>query len=245
MISTHTTTIDNGRLCNQIFRNVACSLIAEKHDLCVTYCSKELIEKLGISLFCGKTIFKETIILNDDNYFSVYLDEHLKSNLNPNNHYFQSKEISNLLYNYLNTDTIKSNIINKNPFNNRYNMNNDLCIHIRLTDTAHFNPGINYYTTTISTIQFDNLYICSDDIHHNIIKEILKIYPNATIIEYDEINTIQFASTCKNIILSHGSYSAIIGYLSFFSNIHYPEYENNKMWYGDMFSINGWMKHNV
>ena len=31
------TTNNNGRLCNQIFRNLAVCKIAEKHDLCVDY----------------------------------------------------------------------------------------------------------------------------------------------------------------------------------------------------------------
>jgi hypothetical protein len=95
----------------------------------------------------------------------------------------------------------------------------------------------------IKMINFDNIYISTDDRSHNIIKEIMNTYPNASLIEYDEIKTIQYASTCKNIILSHGSFSAIIGYLSFFSTVNYPEYEANKIWYGDMFSINGWVKH--
>jgi hypothetical protein len=72
--------------------------------------------------------------------------------------------------------------------------------------------------------------------------QLLKLYPSARLIHFDEIDTFQYASTCKNIILSHGSFSAVIGYLSFFSNIHYPEYELNKIWYGDMFSINNWIK---
>jgi hypothetical protein len=95
---------------------------------------------------------------------------------------------------------------------------------------------------TIRDVNFDKLYISSDDASHLIITQILQNYPHAKIINYDEIQTIQFASTCKNIILSHGSFSAIIGYLAFFSNISYPEYQNDKMWYGDMFSINGWNK---
>ena len=37
----------------------------------------------------------------------------------------------------------------------------------------------------------------------------------------NEIETIQFASTCKNVVLSHGTYSGIIGYLSFYSNVYY------------------------
>ena len=131
----------------------------------------------------------------------------------------------------------------KNPYNERYNNNEDIFIHIRLTDVAHLNPGINYYIKTINTINKNfSIYISTDDINHNIITELLDKYPNIILINYDEINTIQFASTCKNIILSHGSFSAIIGYLAFFSNIYYPEYDYNKLWYGDMFSINNWIK---
>jgi hypothetical protein len=183
------------------------------------------------------------ITLDDNNYFSIYNCNKLESNLNPNSNFFQTKDITNFLYNYLHKDEIKSNIINKNQFNNRYNENNDLFIHIRLTDIAHYNPGVNYYIKTIKTINFDNLYISSDEPTHAIIQEIIKQYPTSIIIKYDEIKTIQFASTCKHIILSHGSFSAVIGYLSFYSTIHYPEYETNKIWYGDMFSIDGWIKH--
>lgn len=240
-----TTTIENGRLGNQIIRNLAVSLIAEKYNLYVEYCNKSLISDLGINLFTGKEKFNNMITIDDNNYFSIYNCNKLESNLDPNSNFFQTKDITNFLYNYLHKDEIKSNIINKNEFNNRYNANNDLFIHIRLTDIAHYNPGVNYYIKTIKTINFDNLYISSDDPTHTIIQEIIKQYPTSIIIKYDEIKTIQFASTCKHIILSHGSFSAVIGYLSFYSTIHYPEYEPTKIWYGDMFSIGGWVKHSI
>jgi hypothetical protein len=89
------------------------------------------------------------------------------------------------------------------------------------------------------------LYISTDDKKNTIIIELLHLYPSSQLINYDEITTFQFASTCKHIILSHGSFSAVIGYLSFFANIYYPEYELNKMWYGDMFSIDNWIKLSV
>jgi len=38
-----------------------------------------------------------------------------------------------------------------------------------------------------------------------------ELYRSAKLIEYDEIQTFQFYSTCKNVLLSHGSFSAIIG----------------------------------
>jgi hypothetical protein len=89
------------------------------------------------------------------------------------------------------------------------------------------------------------LYISTDDKNNDMIIKLLELYPFAKLIEYDEITTFQFASTCRHIILSHGSFSAVIGYLSFFSNIYYPEYELNKMWCGDIFSIKDWIKLNV
>jgi hypothetical protein len=233
-----TTTLQNGRLGNQMIRNLAVSLIAEKHNLKVNYCNKELIERLGLKLFSGSNIYTNTKILSDDNYFSVYNSE-LNFNLDPNNNYFQTKEITNLLYLYLHTDVIKNKIIEENPFKIRYNNNNDLYIHIRLSDASNWNPGIDYYKHTINMIEYDTIYISTDEKTHNIINKLLEI-PNTKLMNYDEINTFQFSSTCKHIILSHGSFSAIIGYLSFFSKVYYPEYDKNKIWYGDMFSINGW-----
>jgi hypothetical protein len=156
--------------------------------------------------------------------------------------FFQTKEIMSLIYTHLHSDKVNETIMNKNPFRGRYQNNNDVCIHIRLGDIAHFNPGLAYYQKTLSQLTFDTLYITTDQKDHDIIQQLISLYPNASIIEYDEIQTFQFASTCKHIILSHGSFSAVIGYLAYFSDIYYPEYESDKMWYGDMFSIPGWNK---
>jgi len=227
---------------NQIIRNLAVSLLAEKHNLAVNYYNKDLISKIGIKLFSGSKSYTNIQELTDNNYFTIYNCDDLSYNLQPNKEYFQTKEITNLLYNYLHTDKIRSNIITKNPFKDRYNKNNDLFVHIRLTDVAHLNPGITYYINAIKNIAFDNLYISTDDNNNSMIYEIIQLYPSAKLIECNEITTFQFGSTCKHIVLSHGSFSATIGYLSFFSNVYYPEYESGKIWYGDMFSINNWVK---
>jgi hypothetical protein len=243
---TNTNGSSGGRLGNQIIRNLAVSLLAKKHNLKVDYnlYSKDLINKLGIELFSGSNLYKCITHLTDDNYFTIYNGDELNYNLDPNRNFFQTKEITNFLYNYLHKDEIKSKIVDNNPFKQRYTKNNDLFIHIRLTDAARFNPGITYYINAIKNITFDDLYISTDDKNDNMIKELLNLYPSS-LIEFDEITTFQFASTCKHIILSHGSFSAVIGYLSFFSNVYYPEYESNKMWYGDMFSIDNWIKLTV
>lgn len=233
-------TISNGRFGNQLIRNLAVSFISEKHDLHCEYSSSNSIEELGINLFVGKNKFSSTINLTDDNYFEILEKTSLRSNLNSDEHYFQTKDISRLIVDYLHSTIVKDNIIRKNLFQERYKNNNDLLIHIRLGDISHFNPGIKYYLKAISNTNFDNIYITTDEREHLIIKQIQEKYPKCVIIDYDIVKTLQFSSTCKNVILSHGTFSALIGYLSFFSTVTYPEY--NKMWFGDVFSIKEWIQ---
>lgn len=262
-----TTTLHNGRLCNQIIRNLAVSAIAEKHNLQVNYANQNVIEKLGIFLFSGTNIHSDYVELNDNNYFTIYNNDKLNRNLLPNQAYFQTKEITNFLYERLQTDKYKLPIIEKNPFNYRYKLNNDIYIHIRLDDASKFTPGLDYFVNIINQIQTakmaerennriftgeedtksrfqvnDKIYISTDEPTHHIIRTLLELYPETILLTYNEVHTIQYASTCKHVILSHGSFSAVIGYLSFFSTVYYPGYEKDKIWYGDMFSINDWVK---
>ena len=236
-----TSTSYNGRLGNQIIRNLVVSLIAEKHNLKVEYSSHDTINNLGINLFSGTNVYNNTQLLTDDNFFNTYNRTNVNYNLNPNNNYFQTKDITNFIFNYLHTDKIKLNIIDKNKYKERYN-NNDLFIHVRLGDVSHYNPGIKYYINAIKSCTFTTIYLSTNDFSHYIIKKLKELYPSIQLINFKEVETIQFASTCKNIILSHGSFSAVIGYLSFFSTVYYPEYNLTKMWYGDIFSIPNWIK---
>jgi hypothetical protein len=254
-----------GRLGNQIIKNLAVSLIAEKHDLFVDYYLYNIIHELGIRLFVGKNNYKNTIDLTEYNFVDIYNLSNINSAINPNcGCYYQTKEITNLIYNYLHSDIVKKCIMQANPFKDRYNSNNDLFIHIRLDDAAKWNPGIEYYIKAIQHISYDNLYISTDEKNHPIVKKLVELYTEkvqfsplrfslrgrvkpvsnkkVVVIDHAEIKTFQFGSTCKNIILSHGSFSAIIGYLSFFSNVYYPEHRPENMWYGDMFSIPRWNK---
>lgn len=175
------------------------------------------------------------------NFFCyLTMSEPLHKNIDTNHGYFQNKEISNHIYNYLQEEEQKTHMQNMNPFKSRYNANNDCFIHMRLDDAAQWNPGAEYYLKALQHIQFDHLYIGSDDFSHPFIEEICNIYPNTTLLqEYNETRTIQFGSTNKHVILSHGSFSAMIGYLSYYSAVYYPKYET--IWHGDMFSIPGWI----
>lgn len=218
-------TLLRGRLCNQIIRNLALSILAEKYDLYVEYSNYDNINnKLGIELFIGNNKYDKTIIIDENNYMN-YFNHNIQNNANFDfmRNYFQNEEITTILHNHLKNNM--KNIIDKNPYKERYNNNNDIFLHIRLTDAKQWNPGLDYYIHCINNVKYDNIYISSDDFNDEIIKEIKRLYPSVIFIEKNPIETIQFGSTCKNIILSHGSFSAIIGYLSFFSNVYFMNKE--------------------
>jgi len=151
--------------------------------------------------------------------------------------FFQTKEISQYLWRYLHE--CKQTIIDANPFRERYNNNHECVVHIRLGDATQWNPGVEYYKKALAALSFDKLHICTDSPDHTLIKEVVSIYPSASILPYTEVETIQFASTAKHIVLSHGSFSAVIGWLAFYSTVYYPDHKGVQ-WYGDMFSIPGW-----
>ena len=102
-----------------------------------------------------------------------------------------------------------------------------------------------YYLDAIKSINnYDNIIITSDSPTHDIVKSLLKL-ENSKLLCQDEIITIQFASTCKNIVLSGGTFSAVIGYLGFHSTVYYPCFESTKeknlAWYGDVQTIDDWI----
>lgn len=231
----------SGRFCNHLIRNIFVSILAEKSNLVVDYSYHKQIEDLGINLFVGRMFYPVYVILNDQNFMNyVKTNTQLRVQYTlGENTYFQTKEGSNFLFNHFQT-VLKSGIIDKNKFKDRYENNNDVFIHVRLGDVADKNPGFEYYNKVLSAIQFDKGYLSSDSPDHPICQQIIQTFPNITIIKFNEVETMMFGSTCKHVVLSHGSFSACIGYMSFFSNVFYPCYEKDKIWYGDMFSIDSW-----
>mgnify|MGYP001409955471 CR=1 FL=1 len=223
-----------GRFCNQVFRTIALSVIAEKNNLKVNSyaCEKELLD-LGVILFSGEEVYKKKVKIQDGEYLNLFKNK-VTNNLDFSKGFFQHNrklhgpEISNHIYKYLQTEKQKKSVTNKNPFKERYKNNNDLFVHIRLGDIhPKFSININYYIESIKKISFKDLYIASDSLNSDFIKKILEKYPNAILLKKDQIETIQFGSTCKNVLLSHGTYSAFIGYLSYYSSVYYSESKEN------------------
>jgi hypothetical protein len=218
-------TLECGRLCNTVFRNIHASLLAEKHGLSITYHDTPQMKRLGLTLFVGTKNYGTSILMNEDNYSELYNMESIHTNFHTNA-CFQTKEGTDRVYTYLRNQM--TDIMKANPFRRRYGTNQDAFVHIRLDDVIEYSPGLPYYFKAIDSIKFDNLYISSDSPSHSIIQEICRKYPIASIVKYDPVKTIQFGSTCPNIILSHGTFSAVIGYLGFHSTVYYPPFIESK-----------------
>jgi hypothetical protein len=240
-----TTTIGtNGRFCNHFIRNICISMIARKFDLITTYSYEDEMKSLGIQLYSGSKKYARNIYVNDINFLHyLNIERSVNENFILKAHtYFQTREISNVLHRYLQFPEIRDPIIRANKFSDRYNTNNDIFIHIRLGDVSLYNPGFAYYDKAIQMLAYKKpsyVYISSDTIDHPICTMLISKY-SAKIINYDYIDTLKFASTCKYLILSHGSFSATIGNLGFYSEVYYPRYDPRKIWFGDMFTGNGW-----
>lgn len=220
-VFTNTTlfTLNRGTLYEQIFRNIALSMCVKKHDLLCQYSHKPFTDKLGIPLYIGTKLFKETIILSEENFnYILNIDKKLfRSNLNPMYNYFKTKLISSLVYQYI-LDNIDI-IINQNPYQKRYKQNKNILIHI---DNSLDNITYNDYKSIIDSLPYrGSIYILTNIKEHPIICKLKTEYPLQLINIKDNIKLIQFCSTCEYIILSNSMLSTLIGYVSFYSYIFY------------------------
>ena len=240
-----TTTVNSpGRLGNQIFRNIITSEIAKQNNLkVVEYCMFNKIEQLGISLYtAGTNIYNDTIQITDEICMKyVRGEDQVNSNINTCDSYFQTPDTAHHIYEYLTTDEQKQKIMENNIYKERYDSNEDLFIHLRLGDAMYLHPNISYFDEAISKCTYSKGYLSTENYSHPFCQELMKKYNLRPLPSFlDEIHTIMFASTCRNIILCTGTYSWIIGVLGYFSKVIYPEMI--EAWTGDIYVIPEWIE---
>jgi hypothetical protein len=224
-----------GRFGNYFFRNLLGSILAKKYDLKAIYKYQEIFDKLNIKLYSGNNYYNNSPIIIDDNN---YLD-FINGTININNKlllfgFYQKPDFCKFLKNYFH-ENHRDYFNNNNKYYNR--SNNNLFIHIRLDDAEKYNPGFNYYDKVISSINYDIGYISTDTPNHKIVIDLINKY-NLELYDSPIEETLLFSSTCKNIVLSNGTFSWLIGFLSNKSNIYYPSIK--KEWHGNIFIFDEW-----
>lgn len=211
-----------GRLGNQITRSLAGLILAKKNNLKIKLSCPSHLKALGINIDSGKKTYPKTIKIHDDNYIKYFSKKNAHTENISLNGYFQTKLITDKIHKWLNEESISKRIIEKNKFASRYQNNTDCFIHIRLGDVEKWNPGFEYYNSIITKLpESPDIYIATDSPKHELIKKIQKNFGSRIkIINYELTDIMLFASTCKYVILSYGTFSAIIGYISYYSTVY-------------------------
>lgn len=232
----------SGRFGNIFFVNMALHFIANKNNLHTSYKYHQQMIDLGVELFDGKNTYSDIIEISDTNFFKILTKQNNtnKSISFVKDTYAQTSEFSHFLRQYFNEPEKKRKIINSNRFNSRFNNNNDVFIHIRLGDIAHYNiHNFEYFDSVLQTISFENGYISSDTITHPTCQKLIEKY-NLHIFQSHEVDTIQFANTCKYVVLSSGTFSWLIGLFAYYSKVYYPNIV--RQWHGDIFVFPDWIR---
>jgi hypothetical protein len=227
-------------------------ILAKKYDIKMEYGEYEKMTNLGIDLYSNGSNYygheMPPICITDSNFFHYISSE---SNILQNlifadkysdlekPLYAQTKGFSMYLNDYFFKHHLFDQIFKSNPHVSRYKKNNDVYVHIRLGDASKYNPGYKYYDYVLSKIDFNQGYISSDSIDDTICQKLIKKH-HLIIYDKGEVETLHFASTCKTLILSNGTYSWLMGFLAPFSQVYYPEIIHN--WHGEIFVFNEWKK---
>jgi hypothetical protein len=227
-----------GRFCNHLIRNLYVSFLAEQNDLAISYSYLSEIQRLGIKLFTtGTKTYSQTVIIRD-NDFLEYLDQPVQVNIFVDWLAAQNHPFAMRLYNYFRTPIVQASIIDANTFKNRIGKNNDVFVHVRLDDVAHYSPGFDYYDKAIEQCGAKSGFISSDSPDHPFVTGLAAKY-GLELVQRDEVETIMLGSTCKHLVLSYGTFSWTIGALAFDANVYIPPTQFSG-WVGDIFRMPGW-----
>ena len=238
--------VHQGRFGNIFFINIFLHMYAKQFDLRCCYKYESFFEELGIDLYHGSKVYEKNFLLTDENCL-LFLEKETNALFKPANiiihkeMWLQNSIYCLFLKKYFALPEVRHKVVMKNKYRNRYGKNNDLFIHLRLGDvTSKTSSLFEDYDNLLSVLDFDKGYISSDSIQHKYCAYLIEKY-NLQIIEKSETNTIMFASTCKHLVLSGGTYSWLIGFFGFFgSQVYYFRYENP--WYGDIFeAFHSWI----
>ena len=238
---TNNTNVHRARFGNIFFLNMCLHLFSIKYNLKSSYKHEKMFDELGINFYKGSNIYNENYLLTDYNFENL-----LESNLSPkniiidNDVWFHTNRFCKIIKKHFEENNLFKKVVKKNHFKSRYNNNNDLFIHIRLGDVSNITKELLiYFENTIKSLKFNNGFIASDSINHEICSYLINKY-NLSIINENEVKTIMFGSTCKHIILSGGTFSWLIGFLSRNSNVFYPDIKTK--WFGNIFNCSKWKK---
>lgn len=218
----------SGRLGNNLFQYVAAYIFAKKFNLKI---SSDVVEnKFDLPLLSGESKYGLVIDVDDNNFMTLLESESLE----PANYHFIGY--------YQNKDFIlKYGKQIKSLFNLTFSdiPNDKVFVAYRIGDINGERQmlPIEYYQEALTIIGSNGGYITSDTPNHPNVTKLANEF-NLKIYNESPLETIDFAKNFNNLILSEGSFSWWIGFLSSAENIYYNE--RSRFWHGDIFVIPEW-----
>ncbi len=233
-------------MANRFFGNMVYSLLSEKYKLKAIYSREEEFEDMGFTFYKQDTedLTNRDICVELSNDTII---EYIKGNypidrvqfptVKPDS-YYQTPAICYLFKDVFTDSTKRTSLREKNPFRERYGKNNDVFVHVRLGDVPQFCPSLAYFEKALENISFEKGWISSDSPSHPLVRTLIQKY-GLQLIPLPPHRTIQFANTCKHVVLSHGTFSWMMGFFAFDAEtIQFPKVK--QLWHGDIFVFPEW-----
>ena len=215
-----------GRLGNNLIQHLAGYYFSIKHNLKFNNHNKSFEGLINYNNYIEGEIGSDIVNINDTNFITYLEMDNIEIKHYKFNGFYQTKDFLEKYENEI-----------KSLLNINYSEvdDNSLFLHYRIGDiqlTQGFLP-IEYYENILDNTKYDVGYIASDTITHEYCKRLINKY-NLKPINYSPLETILYGKNFKNIILSEGTFSWWIGFLSDNSNIVCNNNREYK-WHGDIF----------
>lgn len=225
----------DGRLGNNLFQYVASLFFAKKYNLDFKtppgYSNSDwglLIKDYQINGIIGKG----TIEVNDDNFLTLLNMDNIEPQHYHFNGFFQLKEF------FTNYEFEIKSLLNINY----KNIDRDLVfLHYRIDDIGGDRRmlPLEYYIEALETTRFNGGYITSDSPNHPNCNYLINKYNLKPVHGLSPMNTIFLGKNFNKLILSEGTFSWWIGFLSRAESIICNK--RDFLWHGDIF-LDRWKK---
>jgi hypothetical protein len=220
-----------GRLGNRLLIYAAAYIFAKKFNF--TICSDIVQNIFGLPAYKGVEYDRsalEVITVDDKNFMHLLQSDWLPPNHYHFNGYFQHRDF---ILNYHHEI--------KNLFNPQYTAmpDNSVFVAYRIGDIMNQRQmlPIDYYREALQHISAEAGFITSDTPSHPNVLQLAQEF-NLQLYGNGPNRTINFGKNFNNIVLSEGTFSWWIGFLSKAKNIYYNE--RDRFWHGDIFVFPDW-----